>query len=256
MQRDDLIDWLDDELDTDHFNQHEDAKFNGLLVEGRPDVGTVGLCTNFTWENLESAAAQDLDLVISHHGGWTQFEGDLVQEKKEWLHDRGINWYIAHEPLDCADDYGVAAQLAKKLGVDIEGSFADHAGGENGRIGTLAVSQEEFLQRLGDIDDYDVVEPEDRSLTDIDLSDARIAVIGGGGGVFMPMLREAIEEDCDLYICGNSAFYTDIYAYERGLTLVTLEETSSERWGVYALGDKLADRFDDLQTVRLQERNW
>lgn len=255
VQRDELVTYLDDELDVEQYNEHEDAKFNGLLVAGRDTVEQVGLCTNFTWENIETAKRRGFDMVISHHGGWEEFEGDLVQEKKDALQDANISWYVAHEPLDNADGYGVAAALAEKLGVAIVGKFGAYCGGHAGRYGSLDVPEEEFLARLNDLDEYEVVDAEDRALDDVALEDARIGVIGGGGGVYMEFLAEAIEKDCDVYVTGNSAFYTDIYAYERGLTLVTLEETSSERWGVYALGQKLADRFD-AAFVRMDERNW
>lgn len=259
VDRDDIIGWLDTELDTERFNAVDDAKFNGALVEGEEGVTDVGLCTNFTRENIEAADDRGIDLVISHHGGWAEFDQDLLEEKKELARDLGITWYVAHEPLDCADGYGISAALMQKLGIEVEGAFGEHAGGEVGRYGELRVDAEEFLRRLEEVDDHTVVDGRgrhDRGLEPGDVRNARIAVVGGGGGVFTDLIAEAADLDADIYLTGNSAFYADIYAYERGITLVTLEETSSERWGVYALGEELKRAFPDIDLTKLREKNW
>lgn len=249
VSREKLIEWLDDELDIQHFMDAGD-KFNGALVRGADTVDRVGLCTNTTFENIETARENGCDFVISHHGGWEQFDQDLLDDKKQKMQEYDLTWYIAHAPLDCADSYGVAASLAEKLGIAIDGAYAHYEGGKAGRYGHLKVSEEEFLDRLDTIDDYDVVGELG------DLEDAQIGVIGGSAGAFVEMLQETAEIGCDILVTGNSSFAGDIYAYEKGLTLVTLEETSSERWGVYALGERVEDRFIDIETVRLQERNW
>jgi len=37
--------------------------------------------------------------------------------------------------------------------------------------------------------------------------------------------------------------------------MITLEETSSERWVVYALGEKLNEKFPEVETTRIEEKN-
>jgi putative NIF3 family GTP cyclohydrolase 1 type 2 len=250
VSRDKVIDWLDNELRVEHFMDAGD-NFNGALVKGTGKVGRVGLCVNTTIANIDHAHKHDLDFAIAHHGGWEDFDQDLLQEKKQRLEEYGITWYIAHASLDCADEYGVAATLAKKLGIEIEGSYAQYEGGEAGRYGKLGVSEGEFIDRLKAIDDYEVVGGELQ-----ELEDAQIGVIGGSGGVFTSLIKETVDVGCDVLITGNSSFNGDIYAYEKGLTMVTLEETSSEKWGVYALGRRLRDRFSDIELHKMEERNW
>lgn len=249
VERDTLVDWLDEELNVEHYMEAGD-NLNGTLVEGTEDVGRIGLCVNTTFENIETAKEKDLDLVISHHGGWEDFDQDLLPEKKERLNEYGITWYIAHASLDCKDTYGVAAALAKKLGITIEGAFAEYEGGKAGRYGNLAVDRDEFLNRLTAIDEFTLI----GDLPDLD--EARIGVIGGGGGSFTPLLQEATEKDIDLLVTGNATFFGKIYAYEKGMTMITLEETSSEKWGVYRLGERVEDRFGSVETIRMDERNW
>lgn len=246
---DELVAWLDEELDVAHFNDAEGAKFNGALVAGADEVSRLGLCCNCTFETIAEAAEQDCDMVVSHHGGWEAFDGDLLAEKKERMRDAGLTWYIAHEPLDCADDYGVSAALAAKLDIRVEGSYGFHAGGEVGRYGTFDGSTKEFRERVSAIDDAEVV-------GDLAIEGVRIGVIGGSAGVFTPLLDATVEEGCDVLVTGNASFFGKYHARERGLTLVLLEETSSERWGVYALGEEVQRAFSGTELVRLDETNW
>ncbi len=251
VARKNLIEWLDEELDIEHYMEAGD-NFNGALVRGKEDVGRIGLCVNTTFENIEAAEELDLDMVISHHGGWKDFDQDLLPEKKERLEEAEITWYIAHAALDCKDEYGVSAALGKNIGVEIEGSYADYEGGKAGRYGRLTVDRDEFFDRLREINDgeYTLI----GSLPDLD--EARVGVIGGSAGAFPPLLQDTAEKDIDLLVTGNASFAGEIYVYEKGFAMITLEETSSEKWGVYELGERVADRFSDVETVTIDERNW
>ncbi|MDY6770123.1 MAG: Nif3-like dinuclear metal center hexameric protein [Candidatus Nanohaloarchaea archaeon] len=246
-----IVSHLDSELDVAHYNDAGD-KFNGALVSGEGAVDRVGTCANCTFETIAAAAEQGCDVVISHHGGWAEFDGDLLAEKKQRIAEHGLTWYIAHHALDCADErYGVAVALADKLGIGIEGSYAAVEGGDAGRYGTLDVSAAEFRERLAAIEEeYEVVGSLDG------IGDARIGVIGGGGGVFRELLDETVDIGCDVLVTGSTAFYTRFHADELGLAMVGLGETSSEKWGVHRLGEHLKERFGDVDVMRLEETDW
>lgn len=246
-----MVSWLNEELNTEHFNEIEGADFNGALVEASDEVERVGLCTNTTFENIESASELDCDLVISHHGGWKRFDMDLFEEKKNEMRDNNLTWYIAHQTLDCADEYGVCVALADELGIEVDGKYCELQGGPHGRFGHLEVSKEEFMERLNEIEpNYDVV----GEIGDIE--NQKIGIVGGGGGAFGEIVKETTEIGCDVFITGNTTFANEIYAYEKELTVIVLEETSSEKWGVYALGEKLREEFPEVEVERIKERNW
>ncbi|MFB6208934.1 MAG: Nif3-like dinuclear metal center hexameric protein [Candidatus Nanohaloarchaea archaeon] len=176
--RDKILDFLDRELNTEHFNQQEDTDFNGAWTEGSGEVEKIGLCTNTTFENIEAAEDKNCDLVIVHHGGWERFDKDLLEQKKEAIEEAGITWYIAHQPLDCADDYGVVVRCAEKLGIKVEGKYLDIQGGYHGRYGRLEVSKDEFERRVKEIEpDYNLI----GSLEGIE--DSKIGIVTGGGGL-------------------------------------------------------------------------
>lgn len=147
--RETVVSWLDEELDVAHFNSVDEADFKGTLVEAADQIDTRGLCANTTFENIETASEEGCDLVLVHHGGWKHFDRDLIEPKIEAMKDAGLTWYIAHQPLDCADEYGICVALADKLGITIEGKYCHFQGGPLGRFGRLDVSEEEFLQLCG-----------------------------------------------------------------------------------------------------------
>ncbi len=249
--REEVLDFLNSELDTEHFNSIDDADFNGALVKGSRDVEKVGLCTNTTFENIDSASELDCDMVLVHHGGWKRFDMDLFEEKKQEMKENNLTWYIAHQTLDCADDFGICVALADKLGIEVDGKYCEIQGGPHGRHGHLNISKDEFLERLAKIEPgYEVIGEIE------DIENQKIGVVGGGGGAFGDIVKETIDIGCDVFITGNTMFANEIYAYEKGLTMIVLEETSSERWGVYALGQHLKGNFSDIETVRIDEKNW
>lgn len=251
VQRESLLDFLNNLLNLEHFKQVEDSKFNGALVEGTDDIQKIGLCVNTTFENIEESKEQDCDMVISHHGGWKQFDQDLLKSKKQEISESDITWYIAHETMDCAENIGISWVLAEKLGIKVEAQYAEHAGGRVGVYGELEVSQEEFQEKLSKI------EPEYEVVGEIEnLESKRIGIIGGGGGAISDLIKDTVDENCEVLIVGNSSFFGDIYAYEKGLTMIEMEETSSEKWGIYRLGEKLTEEFSEIETVKLDEKNW
>ncbi|MFB6208933.1 MAG: Nif3-like dinuclear metal center hexameric protein [Candidatus Nanohaloarchaea archaeon] len=70
------------------------------------------------------------------------------------------------------------------------------------------------------------------------------------------MIQETIDEGSDFFVTGNVGFPTNIYIHEKGLDTIEMEETSSEKWGVYALGEHLQKEFPGLELHRIEERNW
>lgn len=249
--REEVLEFLNSELNLEHFKDVEDAKFNGALVKGIEEVEKIALCTNTTFENIESAEELEADLVVTHHGGWEQFDQDLLKEKKERIEDADLTWYIAHETMDCKEEYGISATLAEKLGIKIQKYYSEHAGGKVGVTGELEITGEEFMERLREIEPgYEVI----GKLENIE--DKKFGVVGGGGGAFTPIIEDTAEENCDIFITGSASFFGKIYAYEKGITMVKLEETSSEKWGIYALGDRLKEEFPGIEIVKIDERNW
>jgi putative NIF3 family GTP cyclohydrolase 1 type 2 len=153
--------------------------------------------------------------------------------------------------MDCKEEIGISWSLAEELGIKVDEQYAEHAGGKVGVYGKLEITQEDFVEKLEQIEPgYNVVGEIEN------LEEKKIGVIGGSGGALGDLIKDTADQDCEVLIVGNSAFFGDIYAYEKGLTMIEMEETSSEKWGIYRLGQKLEEEFEAVETVKLDEKNW
>lgn len=238
-----ITNYLDSFLEVEKYSKLD--RKNGLMVKGNNKVDKIVFSTNTTMENIEHANNRNADMLIVHHGGWKETDGEMYEKKVELLKKYNISLYIAHMPLDCNQEVGVAVSLARKLGVDVEDTFAK----EQGVIGELSISKQGLKKKLFSISkDYKIV----GKLKNVE----RVAVIGGSGAVKTKWVEEAKNKGCDLYITGNSWFFSDIYAFENNIALVLLGHTNSEKFGIFSLAKNMDNKFEDLEIDVLEETAW
>ena len=126
---------------------------NGLQVEGRPQLRKVVSGVTASLALIEAAAAEGADLLFVHHGMfWRGEDPCLVGWKRariECLLRHGISLVAYHLPLDAHPVLGNNAQLARRLGLDVEGPLAPDPK-LVGNVGRLAVpcSAGEFEARI------------------------------------------------------------------------------------------------------------
>jgi dinuclear metal center YbgI/SA1388 family protein len=224
---------------------------NGLAVIPFPDrpVARIGYAVNCSWEVIEDAQRQSVDLLLTHHAAWDEIEGEIAEEKRQRLKASGIAHYVCHLPLDCAD-FGTAATLCELLGITVEGSFADIGeGGQAGRYGSLPqpIALNAFTARLSDV--LDGVAPY------VLLSMPTVHRVGivTGGGSMTTLLEEARSVGCDTYLTGEGTLYTKLYARETGINLFLGTHTATERPGIESLARRLQKHLPGLKITGLRE---
>lgn len=238
-----IAEYLDNLLDINKYKQKD--RSNGLIIRGKFNVNRIAFAVNTTLENIKKANELGADLLIAHHGGWKETDSDMFLKKMDLLKEYQISLYIAHTPLDCHKNLGVSVSLAKKIGVDIEDSFAEG----NGILGKLLVSIDDFRRNISSVNkDFKIIGELKQP--------SKVAVIGGGGATKTKFLSEARDKGCDIYVTGNSWFFSDIYAFESGMTLILLGETNSEKFGIYALSNHFKEKFKDIKVLNLEEKSW
>ncbi len=151
IRRDELRDYLDGMLDAVAFR---DYCPNGLQVEGRPEIGRVVCGVTASQALLDEAVRQGADAVLVHHGWfWRGDDARVTGIRRRRLatllaHD--INLFAYHLPLDAHPDLGNNAQLACRLGWNVEGRFGDQDVGYLGRpeepLAAVAIAAE--LERV------------------------------------------------------------------------------------------------------------
>jgi len=232
-----LVDHLDAYL---NIRAIDDSSQNGLQVEGRARVTKIAYAVDASVRTIRAAAGSGADMLLVHHGIlWGAPErivGNLYQ-RLSLLVRHGVSLYAAHLPLDCHPDVGNNAELARLLGLDIVGTFAEYRGTE---IGTLAqtaraLRRDALRKRL------------ERLLgTPVEMlpfGPARIGRVGLVSGRAAQFAEEAKRRGCDLFVTGESSHAAFDQAREAGINVIFGGHYATETLGVKALKRHLETTF-------------
>ncbi|MDH5444868.1 MAG: Nif3-like dinuclear metal center hexameric protein [Gammaproteobacteria bacterium] len=233
-----LTQYIDQLLAVDKF---KDYGPNGLQVEGKKEINRMICGVTASLALIDAAIEQQADAILVHHGYfWKGEDPCLVGMKAERIrrllqHD--INLLAYHLPLDAHGVLGNNVQLAKRLGINIEGRFIGDRDTGIGMYGSFPTAMSgEYLSKQID-------KALARTPMHIKGSDRPIQRIawctGGAQGYF----EEAVALGVDAYITGEVSEYTVHIAREYGVHFFAAGHHATERYGVQALGRHLAEKF-------------
>ncbi len=230
-----LTQWLATTLNVEAFS---DYCPNGLQVEGKHSVGHIVTGVTASQALVDVAAKQQADALLVHHGWfWKGEDPRLVGTRKARVasllaHD--LNLLAYHLPLDAHPVLGNNAQLARVLGLIAEpsrtatellwlGSRPDVT-----TLGGFAQLVEQRLERIPLV------------LGAPDLPVQRIAWCTGAA---QSLLQRAIDAGAQLFITGEVSEPTVHLAREAGVGFISAGHHATERYGVQALGEAIAQEF-------------
>lgn len=235
MRREELVQYLDELLETGRF---KDYCPNGLQVEGAREVRSIVAGVTASQALIDTAIARGADTLLVHHGWfWRGEDGRVTGFRKArmrslMLHD--INLIAYHLPLDAHYGLGNNAQLASRLGWEVEGRFGEQEIGFYGRL-PQAVSLSDFSQsiaaKLGR--QPFVVGDGERQI-------GRVAWCSGGAQGYF---EQAVALGVDAYLSGEISEQTVHLARESGVAFIAAGHHATERFGVQALAENLQARF-------------
>lgn len=233
-----LIDYLNTLLEP---GKYQDYCHNGLQVAGRESVHRLATGVTACQAFLDKAATWKADVVLVHHGlFWRndpmRIEGLLYRRIKTLMSaDMGLLAY--HLPLDQHMEYGNNAQLAKRLGIEIDGPMEVSGGQQVGMVGRFPtpLSGDELSQRIEQSLDRPPLHIPGRHIKMM-----KIAWCSGGGQGF---IEQAARMGVDAYLTGEISEPTTHIAREYGIHFFALGHHASERYGALALGEHLARKF-------------
>jgi dinuclear metal center YbgI/SA1388 family protein len=214
---------------------------NGLQVEGRKEVRKVVTGVSACLELFERATAAGADAVLVHHGlFWDGQPSTLVgfrYRRVAELVRAGVSLIAYHLPLDRHPEVGNNALAARALGlVDLE-PFAEHAGlpvGFRGRY-EEPVPFQTFRDRcrklFGQEPEVFAGGPE---------RVARVGIVSGGA---QREVYTAIGDGLDAFVTGEVSEWVMNVAREAGIHYLACGHYATERLGIRALGEKVAERF-------------
>ncbi len=237
VHRQELVSYIDELLDAEAY---QDSCPNGLQVEGRAEIGRLVTGVTASLALLEQALERDADAILVHHGYfWKGEEPRIVgmkQRRLKQLLAADVSLLVWHLPLDAHPVYGNNAQLAKLLGLLPEGGFAGvPAIGMVGRLNT-PMSAESFAECI--------TERLHRAPFYIPAGPKTITTIAWCSGAAQSWLGQAADMGVDAYLTGEVSEPTVHIARESGIHFFAAGHHATERYGVKALGEHLAQRFD------------
>lgn len=246
VERDELLRWCQQALAVEAF---KDYAPNGLQVEGRAQVQRVVGAVTASLAAIEFAVAEKADMLLVHHGFFWKSEPVPIVG---WKHRRiatlirnDINMVAYHLPLDAHPEWGNNAMLAAKMGWTMEGQMGEQnllmygqaAAGTTGR--SLLADLANRLQR------------EPVYAGDVDKAVRRLMWCTGGA---QGWLQVASDWGADAYITGEISEAQYHLAQETGTLFISAGHHATERYGIQALGQRLADTFG-VDFVFFDEKN-
>lgn len=209
---------------------------NGLQVEGRAEVRHLVTGVSASQALLDAAVAEGADAILVHHGYfWKGEDAVLVGMKRRRLktllqHDVSLLAY--HLPLDAHSTLGNNAQLAARLGWSVAGRCP---GNELIFYADLAepLTAAELAGQLGSV--------LQREALHIGSSPAVIRRVAWCSGAAQGYIDDARQIGADAYISGEISEPTVHSALESGIHYFAAGHHATERYGVQALGARLAE---------------
>ncbi|MDP2247105.1 MAG: Nif3-like dinuclear metal center hexameric protein [Nitrosomonadales bacterium] len=230
-----LIDYTGQILEVERFH---DYCPNGLQVEGRTDVKNIVSGVTASMELLKAAEQAGADMVLVHHGYfWRNEDPRIVGIKKkriEFLLGHQLNLAAYHLPLDVHPEFGNNVQLGRLLNIELEGYAGEQSLVAYGRF-MEAESLLGLQARLAVL--------LNRTPLAIGEPDKKVQRVAWCTGAAQQYLEKVIELDVDVFISGEISEQTVHLARESGVAYIAAGHHATERYGIQALGEHLAQHF-------------
>ncbi|MFZ2302395.1 MAG: Nif3-like dinuclear metal center hexameric protein [Gallionella sp.] len=211
---------------------------NGVQVEGRAEVRRIATGVTASQQVLDAAIAWGADAILVHHGYfWRSEDAAITGIKKRRIaellrHDVSLLTY--HLPLDAHPELGNNARLGKLLGLTEQGRFGEQniaCLGELEPPQTLA----QFAAWIGGR-----LQRVPQVIGDNAKNIRKVAWCSGGAQGYF---EEAIAHGADAFITGEISEQNFHIANESGVAFIAAGHHATERMGIKALGEHLAERF-------------
>ena len=210
---------------------------NGLQVEGKNEIKKIVTGVTASQALIEAAIEQQADAILVHHGFFWKGESQPITGMKKRrigaLLANDINLFGYHLPLDIHPAVGNNAQLAKLLDIEIEAGLepTSNSVAMKGRLKT-PLSGEDFADKIAKVLNRTPLTSLVRSA-----KIETIALCTGGGQGYIDL---AADQGIDAYLTGEASEQTIHSSREQNIDFFAAGHHATERYGVKALGELLA----------------
>ena len=222
-----------------HVERFKDYCPNGLQIEGRQDIRKIVSGVTASMALLQAAHKANADLILVHHGYfWRNEDARIVGFKRNriaYLMKNDLNLMAYHLPLDGHAELGNNVQFGKLLGLNA----VDYAGDEN----LVAYAELEAAITLGDFLLH-IESCLQRTPMCIGDSNKLVKKVAWCTGAAQGYIETAAALGVDVFISGEISEQTTHLALEMGVAYVSAGHHATERYGIKALGEHLAAKFN------------
>ena len=236
MKLDALNDYLNTLLQPERFS---DYCPNGLQVEGKQEINKIVTGVTASMALLQAAAEAKADTILVHHGYFWRGEAlpitGIKKRRIQFLLQHDINLFAYHLPLDLHAELGNNVMLAKQLGLTITGRA-----GDKDMLLLAELNQPQTLQTLVETIAHKL-QRTPQVIGDLNKPIKYIALCTGAAQGY---IEQAVAAGVDVYISGEISEQTVHVARESGMSYISAGHHATERYGIQALGEHLAQKFD------------
>jgi len=233
--RTELAGFLDGLLMTRLF---DDYCPNGLQVEGEERITRVICGVTASLALVRAAADRGAQALLVHHGWFWRGDDPRVlgprRERLAMLLAHRISLFGYHLPLDVHAEVGNNVQLARVMGWP--------AGEAVGRDGLLRVADLPAPSSADALEAALAARLQRQPLL-VGVRGRPIRRLAWCTGGAHDLLQQAIDAGADAFVSGEIAERTTHLAREAGVLYAAAGHHATERYGVQALGDRVAQRF-------------
>ncbi|ADT68772.1 Nif3-like dinuclear metal center hexameric protein [Pseudoalteromonas sp. APC 3356] len=212
---------------------------NGLQVEGKDEIRTIVTGVTASQALIDAAIENNADAILVHHGYFWKGESQPITGMKKRrvaaLLAKDINLFAYHLPLDIHPEMGNNAQLAQLLDIEIEAGLepTNNSVAMKGRLKT-PLTGSEFAKKISQVLKREPL----TSLVRTDKIET-IALCTGGGQGYIDL---AADQGIDAYLTGEASEQTIHSSREQNIDFFAAGHHATERYGIKALGEYLADK--------------
>ncbi|TDE24701.1 Nif3-like dinuclear metal center hexameric protein [Vibrio owensii] len=212
---------------------------NGMQVEGKSEIKRIVTGVTASQALIDKAIELEADALLVHHGYFWKGEPEPIRGMKgkriRSLIKSDINLYGYHLPLDIHPELGNNAELARLLDIEVEGGLEGHPQSVTlfGRL-KQAMTGADFANKINH-----VLNREPLHIAP-DNAEKMIETVGwctGGGQDFIEL---AAQHGLDAFISGEISERTTYTARELDIHYFSAGHHATERYGIKALGEWLA----------------
>jgi len=247
------------------FDEFDDYCVNGMVVEGKQEIGKMVFGVSYNAPFLEAAVKAGADAILVHHGifrkGLFSVKG-IHRNKLQTLLNRDISLFGIHLPMDAHPENGHNALLLKAAGLRQMEPLKWGFFGFNDSKRSLSA----ILKSL-----HDYLHPEGFGYNDASVGSAfnqdqkwGFTVLGNGPEVpekvFMAsggstdLYEDAVALGADTFICGAIKEHIPAESLETNTNFVNLGHYYSEKPGILALMDLISEKFG-IETEYIEIHN-